>query len=114
MDRKDGLWMNLSDGNNTAMGVFVPKDITMPTISRAGDYRTTGDVVLITGVFHRACAQHEGETDIHATSVTIVTPGAPKENPVHLDRVLWFLGISGLLAIVLWLYYRKPTRGTDS
>jgi hypothetical protein len=114
MVRDDGTWMNLSDGNNTAMGVFAPKDVTMPAISHTEDYRTTGDVVVITGVFHRACAQHEGETDIHATTVTVVKPGAPKENPVHIDRVIWFLVLLGLLAIVLWLYYRKPTRGTDS
>ena len=69
MARKDGTWMNLSDGNNMAMGVFVPKGVTMPAISRTEDYRTVGDIVLITGVFHRTCVQHEGETDIHATTV---------------------------------------------
>jgi hypothetical protein len=114
MERKDGLWMNLSDGNNTAMGVFVPKSVVMPVISRAENYRTSGDTVLVTGTFHRACAQDQGETDIHATTVTVVKPGASKENPLHTDRVIWFLVLLGLLAIVLWLYYRKPTRGTDS
>jgi hypothetical protein len=112
MARKDGTWMNLSDGNNTAMGVFVPKDVTMPPISRTEDYRTVGDVVLITGVFHRTCVQHEGETDIHAMSVTIVTPGSTKANPIRLDRVVWFLVLVGLLGLVMWLYYRKPTDGT--
>jgi hypothetical protein len=112
MVREDGTWMNLSDDNNMAMGVFVPKDVTMPPISRTEDYRTVGDVVLITGVFHRTCVQHEGETDIHAMSVTIVTPGSTKANPIHLDRVVWFLVLVGLLGLVMWLYYRKPTDGT--
>jgi len=112
MVRTDGTWMNLSDGNNTAMGVFVPKDVTMPAILRTEDYRTVGDVVLITGVFHRVCVQHEGETDIHATSVTIVTPGSTKSNPIHLDRVVLFVALVGLLVLVLWLYYRKPTDRT--
>jgi hypothetical protein len=110
MVREDGTWMNLSDGNNTAMGVFVPKDVTLPAITHVEDYRTLGDVVLATGVFHRVCFQHEGETDIHALNVTVVTPGSPRENPVHLDRVVWLVAFSGLLGLVLWLYYRKPAR----
>jgi len=113
MVRKDGTWMNLSDGNNTAMGVFVPKDVAMPVISHVEDYRTVGDVVLITGVFHRVCVQHEGETDIHAVSVTVLTLGSTKANPIHLDRVVWFAVLAGLLGLVMWLYYRKPARGTE-
>ncbi len=111
MVRADGTWMNLSDGNNTAMGVFVPRGVTMPVISRTEDYRTVGDVVVITGIFHRVCVQHQGETDIHATSVTIATPGSTKSNPIHLDRVVWFVVLAGLLGLVVWLYYRKPTDG---
>jgi hypothetical protein len=112
MVRKGGTWMDLSDGNNTAMGVFVPTDVVMPTISRVEDYRTIGDVVLITGVFHRVCVLHEGETDIHAVSVTVLTPGSARENPVHVDRVVWLVVLAGFLGLVMWLYYRKSARGT--
>ena len=112
MVREGGTWMNLSDGNNTAMGVFVPKGVTMPVISYTEDYRTAGDVVLITGVFHRVCVQHEGETDIHAVSVTVLTRGSVKANPIHPDRVVWFVVLAGLLGLVMWLYYRKPGHET--
>ena len=112
MVRTDGTWMNLSDDNNTAMGVFVPRGVAMPAISHTEDYRTVGDVVLITGVFHRVCIQHQGETDIHAVSVTVLTPGSTKANPIHLGRVVWFVVLAGLLGVVMWLYYRKPTDGT--
>jgi hypothetical protein len=104
--------MNLSDGNNTAMGVFVPKGAAMPVISHTENYRTVGDVVFITGVFHRACVQHDGETDIHAVSVTVLMPGSTKENPIHLDRVVWLVVLAGLLGLVMWFYYRKPARWT--
>jgi len=113
MERSDGVWMNLSDGNNTAMGVFVPKGVAMPPIEHTGDYRTAGDIVLITGVFHRTCVQHEGETDIHATSVTVVTPGFTRSNPIHSDRVVLFAVLAVLLGIVLWLYYRKPAHASE-
>ena len=113
MERSDGVWMNLSDGNNTAMGVFVPRSVAMPTIEHTGDYRTVGDIVLITGVFHRTCVQHEGETDIHATSVTVVTPGFARSNPVHGDRVVLLVVLVVPLAVVLWLYYRKPSGASE-
>ena len=113
MVREDGTWLNLSDDNNTAMGVFVPRGVAMPAISHTEDYRTVGDVVLITGVFNRVCVQHEGETDIHALSVTVLTPGSAKTNPIHLDRVVWFLVLAGVLGLVMWLYYRKPGRGAE-
>lgn len=112
MVRADGTWMNLSDGNNVAMGVFVPKNVAMPVISHTEDYRTVGDVVLITGVFHRTCVQHEGETDIHATNVAVVTPGTARANPIHLDRIVWLLVLACLLGPVMWFYYRKPTAET--
>jgi hypothetical protein len=95
------------------MGVFVPKDVTMPVIDHTEGYRTVGDVVLITGVFHRTCIQHEGETDIHATSVTVVTPGSVRANPIHSDRVVLFAVLVVLLGVVLWLYYRKPADTTQ-
>jgi len=106
--RADGTWLNLSDGNNTAMGIFVPKTVSMPAISWAEDYRTIGDTVLVTGVFHRACVEHEGETDIHALSVVVVRQGSTKENPIHRDRVVWLIVLALALAVVMWLYYRKP------
>ena len=106
--RADGTWLNLSDGNNTAMGIFVPKTVSMPTISWTEDYRTIGDTVLVTGVFHRACVEHEGETDIHALSVVVVRQGSTKENPIHRDRVVWLIVLALALAVVMWFYYRKP------
>lgn len=113
MVRKDGTWMNLSDGDNTAMGVFVPKGVAMPVISHTEGYRTVGDVVLITGVFHRACVQHEGETDIHAVSVTVVQIGSTKANPIQPGRVIALVILSVLLGLVMWLYYRKPLGGAN-
>jgi hypothetical protein len=108
--RSDGTWLNLSDGNNSAMGVFVPRTVFMPVISWTEDYRTIGDAVVVTGVFHRACTDHQGETDIHATSVVVVTQGSTKDNPIHRDRVVWLIMLSLTLVVVMWLYYRKPDK----
>ncbi len=108
MQRPSGLWMNLSDGNNTAMGIFVPSNVEMPKISYLESYRTTGDTVLVMGVFHRSCPEHQGETDIHAVTVTVVTPGATRENPIQPRRIAWLLGLLALFALVLYRYLRPP------
>ena len=73
MKRGYHAWINVSDGAN-AIGVFTSisqiKDVSIP-----GRYQMHGDDVSITGTFHRACAEHGGDMDIHADSVRLITPG---------------------------------------
>lgn len=82
------VWVNvLSDG--TALGVYLPTaDAGVVTVF--GDYVHTGDIVRATGVFNRACDQHGGDMDIHATHIEVVTPGFPREHSVEL----WKLGLA--------------------
>jgi len=46
-------------------------------------------------------------------SVTVLTPGSTKANPIRRDRVMWLVVLAGLLGLVMQLYYRKPARGTE-
>jgi len=63
----DHTWINVSDGSN-AIGIWVEaKD--MQGIDTPGRYNMRGDTVRVTGVFHRACAQHGGDFDIHADKI---------------------------------------------
>ncbi len=72
---KDGAntWINLHDGN-AAIGVFAAPGET-GVIKHTGDYKYTGDIVSVRGIFNRACIQHGGDTDIHAEKITIVKQG---------------------------------------
>jgi hypothetical protein len=107
MVRESGTWLNISDGNNTAMGVFIPVGTAVPAIEHTETYRTGGDVVRVTGVFHRACSQHQGETDIHVASLTVLVPGSDRSNPIHPLRFAWLAGLALLLALAVRVYYRK-------
>jgi hypothetical protein len=60
-----------------------------------GDYNHGGDGVTVTGVFHAACREHGGDMDIHATSVSAVTPG---HQVTHA-----FNGGNAIIAVVLCL-----------
>ena len=106
MARESGTWLNISDGNNTAMGAFIPAGTTVPAVEHTETYRTGGDVVRVTGVFHRACSQHQGETDIHVTSLIVLVSGSDRSNPIHPLRFAWLAGLALLLALAVRVYYR--------
>ena len=95
-------WLAVSDGNNT-IGCYVTQ-ADAEQISSVGGYGKTGDKVRISGVFHRACAEHGGDLDIHALTVTVLSAGERVQMPV--SRLVSILAIAlplptaGLLLLV--------------
>ncbi len=83
MKRGEYAWINVSDGNN-AMGVWV-KTTESDKIGVLGEYKAIGDKIRVTGVFHRACAEHGGDMDIHAASVEVQKNG--QSNPVAVSPI---------------------------
>jgi len=104
MIRGDRAWINVHDGDS-AVGVFLPAGEARKVTS-AGDYLHRGDIVRVVGRFARACAEHDGEVDIHATSLEIIAGARPLNHPVDGDRV----ALAGaLVALALALYaYNRP------
>lgn len=86
MVRGGHTWINVSDGNNSAIGVWAETG-DMEGIGLAGRYDTRGDIVRVTGVFHRACAEHGGDLDIHADKVELVRKGYGISHPVDTLKV---------------------------
>ena len=93
MRRGDYAWLNVSDGSN-AIGVWVPTAM-IGDIQAAGRYAEHGDEVRLTGVFNRACREHGGDLDIHATQVELLEAGYATEHAIEPGRVV--------LAVVLTL-----------
>ena len=85
MKRGESSWVNLSDGYN-AIGIWC-KTSSLNDVKTFGNYKNEGDVLEVTGVFHRACPVHGGELDIHADSVRIEARGFPVEEHVSMRRV---------------------------
>ena len=100
--RGDYAWLAVSDGSNT-IGCYVSR-ADAEQISLVGGYGKKGDIVRIEGVFHRACAEHGGDLDIHASSVTVLAAGTLVQMP--LSRLVATLAIAlplpaaGLLLLV--------------
>ena len=104
MDRGDHSWVNVYDGSN-AIGVWCEKTL-LKKVRFLGDYKNTGDMVRVEGIFNRACAEHGGELDIHAVSVTVLEKGYPVEELVD-TRKLNLAIILFLLTLVMVFIFRK-------
>jgi len=85
MKRSGGSWVNLGDGYN-AIGVWCDSG-SLNDVGVPGDYKNEGDVLEVTGEFHRACPAHGGELDIHADSVRIDARGYPIAERVSMRRI---------------------------
>lgn len=86
LERGDMAWVNLADDAG-ALGIWMTSG-DAALIRTYGSYATTGDRLLVRGVFHRACPEHGGDMDIHAASVQTVSSGEARPHPVSLARAL--------------------------
>jgi len=117
MPRRGGAWLHLNDdayqwrnieegetlgGYNSGLAVWVPEASLQP-LRFFGDYRHTGDVVLVRGTFHAACREHGGDLDIHAASLEIVREGHPVAHRLDVGRLrtaIGLLAVAGLLFVL--------------
>jgi len=98
MVRGDYAWINVYDGTY-AIGIWCPADKT-PKIRFYGDYNNKGDVIQVSGVFHRACTTHGGDLDIHCNLLKVVKEGNEVPHPIMYVEL--FIGLlSGLIASIL-------------
>ena len=104
MRRGDHFWVNVLDAD-AALGVYAPL-ADLGAMGVFGSSRAKGDLVLVRGVFHRACPDHGGDMDIHATSIAVVRPGHATPHPVDALK-LALAPLSIALAAGLYFVWRK-------
>ena len=108
--RGDYAWLAVSDGDNT-IGVYVTAE-EAKQISFVGGYGVRGDFIRVEGVFHRACAEHGGDLDIHSDSITVRSLGSAAETPVSRLTVILAIALplpAGILLLIVWKR-RKASR----
>lgn len=106
--RGDFAWLAVSDGANT-IGCYVTKT-QAEQISFVGGYGKRGDTVRVQGVFHRACAEHGGDLDIHADTVSVLTAGGLADTPQsRLVPVLAAVLPLPAAALLLLVWKRRGT-----
>lgn len=103
--RGDYAWLAVYDGSNT-IGCYVTAD-QAKQISVIGGYGKRGDTVQIDGVFHRACAEHGGDLDIHAVAVTILAVGSTTTNAVSKTTTILCCLLPLPAAALLYLVWKR-------
>jgi hypothetical protein len=105
MIRGGFAWVNVNDGQN-AVGIWGQKDQVNRLVKCKGYYKRKGDIVNITGEFHRACPAHGGDMDIHMIKGSRIRDGFLIERQPSPTKMKWAgglavvaLGLAALTAI---------------
>lgn len=102
MQRGNFAWINILE-NGTALGIWVSAE-QASMLKSTGKYQHKGDVVRVTGVFHRACPEHGGDADVHAMALSIIQNGTSMPVAANIDSLLVgiLLCVVGGIFVVLW------------
>jgi len=103
MIRGDFAWLHVNDGI-MAIGIWAPKAM-IQDIRYAGDYQKKGDIVEVSGTFHRSCREHGGDLDIHASEIKKLTPGSPVIQPISRKKIQ--VGTYSFIAVLLFYALKK-------
>ena len=103
MIRGDHAWLHVHDGS-IAIGIWVPKTMT-ENIRYVGNYQIKGDIVEVSGMFHRSCLEHGGDLDIHASEIKKISPGSLVIQPISRKKV--YIGIYSLILVLLFYVLKK-------
>lgn len=110
--RGDFAWLNINDdpysvksipaggkptGYNSGQSIWIPFDEARK-VRFAGSYNFQGDIVEVKGIFHAACPEHNGEMDIHASSLKVLKTGQKINHSISRGRILTL----AFLALILF------------
>ena len=101
----DHAWIVLRDSDTgSTVTVFVRRS-DLRKIDTYGIYGTTGTTLRVRGMFNLACSQHEGESDVHAQVVNVVSAGYEHKDVFNVEDFapgVVALAVGIVLALVFW------------
>ena len=104
MKRGNFAWVNVHDGSY-AIGVWTPVDY-IKDIKMTGDYDHKGDIIEVTGTFHRADTEHGGDLDIHASSIKIIEKGYEVKHYISVAKIIFAVLLGLLVILLVWINSR--------
>lgn len=104
MERGGYAWVNISDQTNV-MGIWMKLE-DAKKIKFFGDYKHKGDIIKVSGVFHRACKEHGGDMDIHAAAVEIAEQGHPVKEEVGSRKIVTGAVLTLITLLVAGFYFK--------
>jgi hypothetical protein len=106
LKRGNKAWINIQE-NSYAIGVWCEVWM-LENLKVVADYQHLGDVVEITGVFHKACTEHGGDPDIHAENLIVVERGYRIQREIN-----WWLMAVSVFLLILSIYLLLRLRGHE-
>ena len=111
----DSSWITLYSLKKGAAEQYNPSSIEVcvsnslaDTIDTYGRYNVRGTYVQVSGTYHLACADHDGLSDVHADSLSIVRKGAQLSEP--FDVTMFLPGVLAVLAgLLVMLLHKRMT-----
>ena len=105
-------WITLSSqGDSATISVYMSNE-SASKIDTFGEYGTMGTILQVRGTFHLVCADHEGQSDLHAEAVTVIAPG--ERHPDEFDFNAFVPGIVvvvvGLVMLGVFYWLRERQR----
>lgn len=100
-------WIVLQ-GNDKARSevpVFIATDAT-EGIDTYGAYGRRGTMLQIRGIFYLSCPQHQGLTDLHADTVSVVESGLVTEQVFDIGTFVPGLVLVGLGTVMVIVFHR--------
>ena len=94
----------MNDGDN-AVGVWFAGPLK-DSLGFLGGYKAKGDIVEVRGIFHRACAEHGGELDIHALEAKIAETGFAVTEKMDNKKLALSIKIF-IVVLLLALVFKK-------
>ena len=115
IDARDGMvWVTLaeaSSSSNASVAVLMTRE-SASHIDTLGRYGTTGTMLQVRGVFHLACPEDQGLSDVHATSVAVVAKGIHHANEFRPEAFAVGAALTaiGFALMGLFRYLRERQR----
>lgn len=103
----DYCWVSLQELDAEApsvVSIYITRELAKQ-IDSYGHYGQQGTTLQVMGTFHLACSDHQGMSDIHVETASVVASGKAKESEPSsvLFSLAWIFPLFGLLLV---LYYR--------
>lgn len=106
----DHYWVNVADRGHV-IGVFMTPE-QKDLVENWGGYGSKGSELRIIGILHTSCDDHNGELDVHAEMVAVISPGGSYTTEVSTSKMHLAIGLcaAGLVVWIAYLVRRRMSR----
>ncbi len=102
LERGNYVWINITDNTNY-IGIWLDAS-DAEKITFYGDYKHKGDMIKVTGIFHRACTEHGGDIDIHNLDMQVIQKGSLLQEKISASKIIAVIASGLIMFLVIGIY----------